>query len=156
MSLFVECKSDETLASALGVARRDIEHALGRANVCAQLSRRNGVVGMVDEDPGSAPQPYLKRLSEQSWEHEVRALMDKERNNRVIVLSPHLEGSLVRSAKDAGLRMTDFGFDSDNGVQLHAEINQRLSNLERLVKELLQSKSPRLLRLKSLLEGKNG
>jgi len=152
MSLFVECKSDETLAFALGVSRSDIEHALGRASVCAQLSRRNGVVGLVDEDPDSAAQPYLKRLTEQSWEHEVRVLSDKERSNRVIVLSPRLEEWLVRSTNDAGLKMTDFGFDSDNGLQLHAEINQRLSNLERLVKELLQGKSPRLLRLQSLLK----
>lgn len=151
MSLFVECKSDETLAFALGLARRDVEHALGRASVCAQLSRRKNAVGMVDEDPGSAAQPYLKRLTEQSWEHEVRVLVDKERNNRVIILSPRLEEWLVRSAKESGLKMTDFGFESDTGLQLHAEINQRLGSLERLVKELLQIQSPRLLRLRNLI-----
>jgi hypothetical protein len=152
MSLFIECKSDETLAFALGIPRRDIEHALGRASVCAQLSRRNGVTGMVDEDPDSVPQPYMKSLVQESWEHNIRVLVDEKRNNRLVVLSPRLEGWLVQSVKSAGLKMTDFGFESDNGIQLHGEINQRLGSLEKLVKELLQVKSPRLLRLQSLLK----
>lgn len=152
MSLFVECKPDETLAFALGVARRDIEHALGRSSVCAQLSRRTGVTGMIDEDPDTAPQHYLKNLTEQSWEHSVRLLFDKERNNRIVVLSPRLEEWLVQTAKNAGLKMTNFGFESDNGLQLHAEINQRLGSLQRLIEALLAAKSPRLLRLQALLK----
>jgi hypothetical protein len=40
MSLFVECRSDETLALALGLSVREVEHALGRGSVCAQLARR--------------------------------------------------------------------------------------------------------------------
>ena len=152
MSLFVECKSDETLAGALGVLRGDMEHALGRASVCAQLSRRTSVIGIVDEDPGSAVQPYMRRLVEQSWEHGVRVLLDKERNNRVVILSPRLEEWLVQSAKNSGLKMTEFGFDSDNGVQLHGEINERLGSLQRLVEALLAAKSPRLLRLQSLIK----
>jgi hypothetical protein len=152
MSLFVECKPDETLASALGVARRDIEHALGRASVCAQLSRRTGVTGMVDEDPGSALPPYLKSLAERSWEHGIRVLLDEKRNNRMIMLSPRLEEWLVQAAKGVGLKMTDFGFGNDNGLQLHAEINQRLENLERLVEALIAAKSPRVLRLQALLK----
>jgi hypothetical protein len=152
MNLFIECKSDETLAFALGVPRKNIEHALGRASVCAQLSRRTGVVGMVDEDPGSAVPPYLKSLVEQSWEREVRVLLDKERNNRIVILSPRLEEWLVRSTREAGLKMTDFGFESDNGLRLHAEINQRLESLQRLVEALLAAKSPRILRLQGLLK----
>jgi hypothetical protein len=151
MSLFVECKPDETLAFALGVARRDIEHALGRGRVCAQVSLRNSVLGMVDEDPGAALPQYFKILKEQSREHGIPVLIDEERNNRIIMLCPRLEEWLVQTTKSAGTKMTDFGFESDNGVQLHAEINQRLGSLQQLVKALLDAKSPRLLRLKSLL-----
>jgi hypothetical protein len=152
MSLFVECKSDETLAFALGVASGDIEHALGRARVCAQLSRRTNVTGMIDEDPGAVYHPYLKDLAEQSWEHNIRVLFDKERNNRIVVLSPRLEEWVVQTTKSASLKMTDFGFESDNGLQLHAEINQRLGSLQRLIEALLSAKSPRLLRLQTLLK----
>jgi hypothetical protein len=152
MSLFVECKSDETLAAALGVPRREIEHALGRASVCAQLARRKGVAGMVDEDPDSTAQPYLRTLIEQSWEHGVRLLLDKERNNRIIILSPRLEEWLVQAAKSSGLRMTDFGFDSDNGVQLHGEINLRLRSMERLLQAMKAADNQRIRRLQSVLK----
>jgi len=152
MSLFVECKPDETLASALGIARRDIDHALGRARVCTQLSRRNGTTGMVDEDPGTVTPTYMKSLAEQSWEHGVRVLLDEKRKNRIIVLSPRLEEWLVQTTKGAGLRMSDFGFRSDNGLQLHAEINERLESLQRLIEALLTAKSPRLLRLQVALK----
>jgi hypothetical protein len=152
MSLFVECKSDETLAIALGVAPRAIEHAANRAGVCAQLARREGVIGVVDEDPDSASQSYMKSLPQESWEHGVRVLTDKKRGNRVVVLSPRLEEWLVESAKSAGLKMTDFGFESDNGLQLHSEINQRLRNEQNLIEALLAAKNPRILRLQLLLK----
>ena len=151
MSLFVECKPDETLAFALGVTRREIEHALGRASVCAQLSRRSGVTGMVDEDPGTVAQPYMIKLKQESWEHDVRVLVDKERDNRIVVLSPRLEEWLVKTAKSGGLKMTEFGFESDNGIHLHAEINQRLNSLQKLVETLLSTGNTRILRLQSLI-----
>lgn len=67
------------------------------------------------------------------------------------MLSPRLEEWLVQTTKSAGIKMTDYGFESDNGVQVHAEINPRRGKLQPLVKALLDAKSPRLLRLKSLL-----
>jgi hypothetical protein len=152
MSLFIECKSDETLAFALGVPRKNIEHALGRASVCAQLSRRTGVTGMVDEDPHTISHPYLLCLKEQRREKNVRILFDEKRKNRVVMLCPRLEEWLVEATKSAGLKLTDFGFENDNGVQLHSEINQRLSSLEKLVKALLDSKSTHLLCLQKLLK----
>jgi len=151
MSLFVECKSDEALAVALGISRREIEHALGRGSVCSQLARHKNVIGMVDEDPGSAVPSYLRSLVEQSWALGLRVLADKERLNRIVILSPRLEEWLVQAAKDSGLKLSDFGFDSDSGVQLHGEINQRLGSLQRLVKELLAAGNQRIHLLQSLL-----
>ena len=151
MSLFVECKSDETLAAALGISRREIEHALGRGAVCLQLARRTNVVGMVDEDPGSAVPAYLRSLAEQSRAYGLRVLADKDRLNRVVLLSPRLEEWLVQAARDSGLKMSDFGFDSDSGVRLHGEINQRLGSLQRLVEALLSAGNHRIHRLQSLL-----
>lgn len=152
MSLFVECKPDEAVAFALGVPRRDVEHALNRSGVCAQLARRSGTIGMVDEDPFAAPQPYMKTLKEQSWEYGIRVLDDTRRKNRVVVISPRMEEWLVQSAKNAALKMTDFGFEDDNGLHLHREINQRLDNVRRLIEALVAAKSPRVLRLQSLIK----
>ncbi len=152
MSLFVECKPDETLAFALGLSIRDVEHALNRPGVCGQLSRRSRVTGMVDEDPDSAPHPYMRNLVEHSWQHSTRVLEDTLRNNRLVVISPRLEEWLVQSAKSANLKMTDFGFENDNGLHLHGEINHRLDNVRRLVEALLEAKSLRILRLQSLIK----
>jgi hypothetical protein len=152
MRLFVECKPDETLAIALGVSKRDLIHAGNRAGVCAQVSRRSGTTGMVDEDPETAPQRYMKSLDERPMEHEVRALYDSQRQNRLVVICPRLEDWLVQSAKSSGLKMTDFGFESDNGRHLHREINHRLENLDRLVKQLLSARNARILRLQTLLK----
>ncbi|MBU6408839.1 MAG: hypothetical protein KGR98_00500 [Verrucomicrobia bacterium] len=151
MSLFVECKPDETLAFALGVPRNDIEHANDIGRVCKQLSKRENTIGMVDEDPGSAKPPYFNSFKEQSREHGIRVLLDSQKNNRMIVLSPRLEEWLVQTTKSAGLRMTEHGFNGENGSRLHAEINHRLGSLQRLVEGLLAAQSPRLLRLKLLL-----
>jgi len=152
MSLFVECKPDETTAFALGVPRKQVEHALGRGRVFAQLAKRKNEVGMVDEDPGSAVPSYMKSLVAEDWGYGIRVLVDKVQNNRVIVLTPRLEEWLVQTTKAAGLKLTDFGFNSDNGVQLHAEINQRLGSLEHLIEALLKAKNPAILKLQSLLK----
>jgi hypothetical protein len=154
MRVFVECKADETTVVALGVPKRQVEHATGRSGVCSQLSKREGVTGMMDEDPHAEPAPYMKSLAEKSWEHEVRLCLDKQRGNRAIIISPRLEEWIVDSAKSGGVKLTDFGFESNNGVRLHAEVNNRLENLEKLVKFLLEKQSPRILRLQSLLLGK--
>jgi hypothetical protein len=151
MSLFVECKPDETLALALGVSRHDLEHAGNRAGVCAQVSRRSGTTGMVDEDPGAATPHYMKTLAGEPMEHEIRVLCDSQRKNRLVVICPRLEEWLVQSAKSSGLKMTDFGFESDNGLHLHREINHRLESLKKVVSKLIEGKSKRLLYLQSLL-----
>ena len=151
MKLFVECRPDEALAYALGV-RREVQHALHRSGVCARVSQTYDATGMVDEDPNSAPQQYMKTLGEQSSEHGVRVLHDSRRNNRLVVICPRLEEWLVQSAKQQGLKMTDFGFESDNGLHLHREINDRLENVKKLAQALRSAKSPRILRLQSLIK----
>ena len=46
--------------------------------------------------------------------------------------------------------MADFSL-SENPRELHADINDRLPNLERLLNKLVERQSPRLLHLKALL-----
>jgi hypothetical protein len=152
MSLFVECKPDETLAAALGLARRDLDHAGNRAGVCLQVSRKTETIGMIDEDPGAARPHYMKALAETPMEHDIRVLFDSQRKNRLIVICPRLEEWLVQSAKSSKLKLTDFGFESDTGVALHREINHRLENVKRLAEALLSARNPRILRLQELLK----
>ena len=147
----MECNADEALAHAVGIPLRNIEHSLGRGRVCKRLHQLEGATGLVDDDPGVTKPAYFKCLAESNWDQGIRLLEDKERGNRIVILSPRLEEWLVQSAKQSGLKMTDYGFASDNGLQLHAEINQRLKSLNSLVSSLMECKSQRLLYLKSLL-----
>lgn len=151
MSVYVECKPDEMTAVTLGVSPRGVEHATGIGGVLTQLAKRNGITGMVDEDPGAQRPSYFRRFVETSREHNVLLLCDEQRNNRLVVICPRLEDWLVTTTKAAGMKMSEFGFDSDNGVRLHSEINQRLNSLRRLLEALLAAKCARLTRLQSLL-----
>jgi hypothetical protein len=151
MRIVVECNADEALAQAVGITPRNIEHSLGRGRVCKRLEQLHRATGMVDDDPGVSKPFYFNGLTELKWDLGIRLFDDKERGNRILVLSPRLEEWLVQSARQTGFKMTDYGFGSDNGIRLHAEINQRLKNVKALVSSLLEHKSRRLLYLKSLL-----
>jgi two-component sensor histidine kinase len=91
-------------------------------------------------------------LTDIGYRHGIRVLADNQRNNRLIVISPRLEEWLVASAKSAGTKMRDFGFESDSGRQLHGEINHRLKNVEKLVQALLQAENERMQWLQSQLK----
>lgn len=147
MRLFVECKPDEVLVTALGYPSHEVEHAAGRDGVCRRLQQLKGVFGMVDDEPQAHPIPYLRSLTEVARQHDIRVLEDRMRGNRVIVLSPRFEPWLVRAVKQAGLRLTDYGFEDDNGKGLHSEINQRLPSLRDLIAALLAKQEDRILTL---------
>lgn len=151
MRLFLECKPDETLAITLGVPRRSIVHSHGKGRVSNHLKKNAGATGFVDEDLGSTEPTTLGKFIEQSASHDVKLKTDPAQNNKLVVVCPKLEDWLIKTTKQAGLRMADFGL-SDNPSDLHADINQRLPNLQRLLAALLEAQNPRLLRLQSLLK----
>ena len=154
MKLFLECKPDETLAVALGVPSRLITHSHSKGRVSKALSKSEGATGLVDEDFGSAEPATLKTFVEVSANHDVRLKLDKTKNNRLIVLCPRLEPWIIKTAKASDVKMNKFNL-SESVQDLDADINHRLHNLKRLIDELLELKSPRILHLKTLLSGKN-
>ncbi len=151
MRLFVECKPDETLVTALGVSGAAVEHAAGRDGVCRRLQREEEVVGLVDQDPDAHPIPYVQSLTEIHRQHDLLVLEDRGRRNRLILVCPRLEEWLVRTVQQAGLQLTNFGFEDDRGKGLHREINQRLPNLRRLVGALMEQRQERILALQQWL-----
>jgi hypothetical protein len=148
--LFLECNADETLARAVGVPPRDIIHSHGKGRVSKSLKRKSEAVGLVDQDIGSAEPVTLSKFVEESNQHDVILKRDRLQNNRLVVICPRLEDWIVKTAKAANVRMTDFGL-SENPRDLHADINHRLPNLDRLLNHLLKIGSPRLQHLRSLL-----
>lgn len=150
MRLFLECKPDEVLARVAGVSSRAIVHSPGKGGVSRLLRGHSGVTGMVDEDLGSAEPRSLAHYVEVSDAHGLRLRIDKGRNNRLVVVCPKLEDWVIKTAKASNVKMAEYSL-SDNPRDLHADVNTRLANLERLLRELLELKSPRLLHLKALL-----
>lgn len=152
MRLFLECTPDETLAVALGVLRRDIIHSHSKGRVSKALAKNSGVTGLVDEDPGE-PEPVTLRSFVEipaSGAHDLKLKLDRARGNRLVVICPRLEPWLIKTAKASNVKMDKFGL-SENLRDLDENIILRLANVERLLNELLNLKSPRLMHLKSLL-----
>ncbi|HEV2329839.1 MAG TPA: hypothetical protein VGY56_13735 [Verrucomicrobiae bacterium] len=150
MRLFLERNSDETLAVALGVPGRTITHCHGKGKVSKNLRKHSGVTGLVDEDPGSTETPTFVAYKEVSFGHGVRFKLDRKQNNRLIIVCPKLENWVIETAKAAGVKMERYKL-SDHPNELHADVNYRLPNFQRLLADLLERKSPRLLHLKALL-----
>lgn len=147
MRLHLECYADEALAMALGVSRKAIIHNPGKGSVAKQLAKQSSVIGLVDEDPGSAEPTTLARFSEVEFKHGVRFKKDSKTGNALVVLCPRLEDWAIKTAKEAGLALKEFNLPDDPS-ELHAVINTRLNNFRRFLDELLRRQNQRLAYLR--------
>ena len=62
--IFFECYADEVFLKVLGFSKKSIEHSFGRSRVCFKLSNAKNSMGLIDEDPNSPKEPYLRYLYE--------------------------------------------------------------------------------------------
>lgn len=102
---FFECFADKSLLRQLGLSSKELKggHSFGRSKVCSRLKNASDSLGLVDEDPGAARDPYLKHLFTLSPIYEDNNLfcsMDSKRNNKLIVLKPDLETLILRIASE--------------------------------------------------------
>ena len=152
--IYVECKPDEILVRQVtGLPRRQVVHeAKGKGGVCNRLMKTRGLVAMVDEDPGATQPTYMARLSlgSESAQLGLKLYRDRSRNNRIVVLCPKLEDWLLRAAADSGLSMNTYGLP-DRATALHSVINLDERKIQRLLADLDNAVSPRLLDLRRLL-----
>ena len=152
--IYVECRPDELLVRQVtGLPRRQVVHeAKGKGEVCNRLMKNRDLVAMVDEDPEATQPKYMTRLflSRESTELGLKLYLDRERNNRIIVLRPRLVEWLLRAAGDLGLSMNTYGLP-DRANPLHSEINLDERKIQRLLADLDNAGSPRLLELRRLL-----
>ena len=147
---FVECKPDELLVRTLGIPRKQLRHENDKPRVCGRLSRLEKCTGLVDEDPHTEQDKYIKALNFQEEKFAVRILNDGKRKNKVIMLCPRLEEWMIATTQAAGLKMSDFGL-SDKGNELHREINGRLQAVQKLIEKLLEIESTGIVFLKKHL-----
>ena len=133
--LYVECLADEALARYLGLRRRDIRHELNKDEVLKRIFETSDCLGMVDEDPNSPTPAQFGRMLKQEdyleWgiaEEEDRLRYLNSRGRRqVIALCPTLEGWLIQTARNSGIRLDDPRYSLPTTVNsLHRIINSRL------------------------------
>ena len=153
----VECKPDQLLAAiVMGISKRKIVHEGNKAQVCRWLAKRENCTGMVDQDPGSALPPYMRRLKikEENQILGLKLRIDDSLQNRIIVLCPRLEEWILQAAKKVNIdvRQRPYKLPKDED-HLHQVINSRLTYFERLVNSLLEHNSKHLRMLNRLLCG---
>ena len=152
--IYVECKPDGILVRHLtGLPKRQVAHEIqGKGEVCKRLNRGNGLVALVDQDPGSTQPRYMARLSmgTESAQLGLKLYLDNSRNNRIVVLYPRLEEWLIRAAGDSGLSMNTYGLPNRANT-LHSVINLDERKIQRLLSDLDHAQSPRLRELGRLL-----
>ena len=152
--IYVECKPDGVLVRHVtDLPRRQVVHeAKGKGEVCNRLKRNRNLLAMVDEDPGKTQPTYMAQLSlSREIAHlGLKLYLDRSRNNRVIVLCPALEEWLLRAATDLGLNMARYGLPN-RATELHSVINSDERKIQRLLADLTDASSRRLLELQRLL-----
>ena len=80
----------------------------------------------------------------QAW--VLKLYVDRSRNNRVVVLCPDLEWWLLRAVSDMGFDIKTYGLP-DSANELHRVINLDERKIQRLLTDLADGASPRLLEL---------
>ena len=153
----VECDADVTLVSTLAsISRRRIFHAGGKSQVLRKLIRKyTDSIGMVDQDPNSVqPRKFIQTFTEINYPHldrnKLKILHHNQRNNRLIVLCPRLEEWIIAASREANINLSRYNLPN-NPNQLHAIINIKLNQFQRLVKDLMQRRGNRVRALRDLL-----
>jgi hypothetical protein len=152
--IHLECDNDEALVRVLGIPSRDISHHAGKPRVAKALkdSQRAGVVGLVDEDPGSIGPPYLKEfmLVEDLTDLGLRRLKHRTSDKWLIEIRPDLEPWLYATAKKAGIRPSEHHLPEKLSV-LHDHPKAHGTKLIALVTALTAKGNARMLKLKAWL-----
>jgi hypothetical protein len=140
----VECNADMTLVRTLGF--RDIVHGGNKSEVAKYVRKHDGVVGLVDEDPGTIVSRDLQAFEVVSQTDDMSVLELKTK--RIVQVRPNLEEWILRVAREEGVDVGSRDYSlPDDAHRLHKVVNSRLDRLESLVHDLRKSK-----RMRSLVE----
>lgn len=147
---FVECFPDEELLLFLNIPSNLITHCKGSGNVFNKLKKSANCFALLDEDPKTAPHPYLSELSLVSDSKGIKYFKDGKRDHSVVMLCPRFEEWLINAAKEIKIKLSDFNL-SENPHYLHSEINGKLKNLKNLLVSISGNESSRINELQRLI-----
>jgi len=145
----VECKPDQELVSKLGVTRKFLTHHQGKSKIFNKLGKNEGLLAVVDEDPGSTKTRYELSLKLQEELGGIKYYTDPS-GNIVLELKGKLEDWIIMVCRKQKINILKYGLP-EKPNDLHDVINYRLLNFSRLIDDLLKEKNPAVLKLKALL-----
>jgi len=157
--IIVECYAEDELARALGFS--DVEHKENKAAIIRELERRAGagarLVGMIDEDPGSAWPKCWRSFSLIRASKHGFSVWAGPGGAYAVVLQPRHEEWAYRAARACGLDPRNYGLPRDPEdfwELLHRGRKLRLRTLacyRKMLADMLHMKCPALLELKEEL-----
>ncbi len=110
----VECYADTRLVLTLGATKASVKHARGKGHVLDILRDGKADIGLVDEDPGSADYPEMRRYRVSESFGGLRLMRHTEVDGRrVIVVCPRLEEWMLARARSANVDPAEFGLALD-------------------------------------------
>ena len=80
----------------------------------------------------------------------LKLYVDESRNHQIVVLCPDLEVWLLRAVNDMGFDIENYGLPRRANA-LHGVINSDERKIEKVLSDLTDYESPRLLQLRRLL-----
>jgi hypothetical protein len=145
----VECKPDQELVSKLGVTRKFLTHHQGKSKIFNKLCKSEGLLAVVDEDPGSIKTKYELSLKLKEEFEGIKYYTDRA-GNIVLELKGKLEDWIIMICKEQKINILKYGLP-EKPDDLHDVINYKLLNFSRLIDDLLKEKNPTVLKLKAWL-----
>jgi len=138
--IVVECYLDEYLIRSLGFPKRLIKHQSGKGKVLRSLHRLQGKIGIIDEDPDSLQPPELMHYDVMVASENLKLFRRRSSNEQyLIVISPYLEGWIIRRATYNHINLNEYGLESDaNSLHNIPHIEEKL-NFRRFLSHLINN-----------------
>lgn len=158
---FFECYPDESLLKYLAFNAKALSggHSFGRSNVARKLNHTTNSLALVDEDPNSAKDSYLKYLFSLKPHYNDKYLLcfkDPRKGNILVVVRPNLEAWAIKLAQEKRIDLGSKKYAlSMNESVLHnlltpkANISQRTKFTD-FMKDI--SDHPSIINLKKLVK----
>lgn len=148
--IHLECDNDEALMLALGKPIRQISHHAGKGRVSKGLSTSNraGDIGLIDQDPGQPPPPYLRQYKTVEQSSQLGLVLSKHptEGKHLIEIQPDLEPWLYRIGPAVGINPTDHRLP-EKPSGLHQEAKKHRQHLIDYLQACVKANSPHLAKL---------
>ncbi|SKB08591.1 hypothetical protein SAMN02745166_04974 [Prosthecobacter debontii] len=148
--IHLECDNDEALILALGKTRAEVSHHAGKGRVSKALSesKRAYDFGLIDQDPGQPPPPYLREYKcvERDLKLGLVLYQHPKQGKRLIEIQPDLEPWIYKLGEAVGIKPSDHNLPAKHSG-LHQEAKKHRKHLLSYLAACRSAGSPHLAKL---------